>query len=112
MIGGYSKAGSWEPLTARLQELGASALLPVVCFGKDGELLAGFCTAAGVRCVVAPTMREGTLAALQAVADEERAIVLLTPGCASFDEFTDFEDRGAHFKRYVADIASVRTTGT
>jgi UDP-N-acetylmuramoylalanine--D-glutamate ligase len=103
MIGGYSKAGSWEPLTARLRELGASVLLPVVCFGKDGPLLAGFCKAEGIGCVVAPTMREATEAALLAVADEERVVVLLTPGCASFDEFTDFEDRGAHFKRYVAE---------
>ncbi len=102
MIGGYSKAGSWDPLMARLKELPTSVLLPVVCFGKDGPLLASHCTAAGVACVITPTMREGTEVALRAVVGEEHGIVLLTPGCASFDEFTDFEDRGAHFKRYVA----------
>jgi UDP-N-acetylmuramoylalanine-D-glutamate ligase len=39
------------------------------------------------------------MATLQEVDD---AILLLTPGCASFDEFSDFEQRGAKFKEYVA----------
>jgi UDP-N-acetylmuramoylalanine--D-glutamate ligase len=28
--------------------------------------------------------------------------VLLSPGCASFDQYSDFEARGAHFKELVA----------
>ena len=33
-------------------------------------------------------------------------VVLLSPACASFDEFGSFEERGAAFKTLVADAAS------
>ena len=32
--------------------------------------------------------------------------MLLSPACASFDEFGSFEERGAAFKTLVADAAS------
>lgn len=34
----------------------------------------------------------------------ERAIVLLSPACASFDQFKDFEERGNLFKTYVQSL--------
>ncbi len=32
-------------------------------------------------------------------------VVMLSPGCASFDQFTDYEDRGNKFKQAVLDLA-------
>ena len=33
--------------------------------------------------------------------------ILLSPSCASFDQFRDFEDRGDHFRRFVGTIDEV-----
>jgi UDP-N-acetylmuramoylalanine--D-glutamate ligase len=32
-------------------------------------------------------------------------VVLLAPGCASFDQYSGFEARGDHFRRLVNDLA-------
>ena len=55
-----------------------------------------------------PATRCGTLGAAVAAAHEmaqrERrpgAVVLLSPACASFDQFANFEERGDYFKKLV-----------
>jgi UDP-N-acetylmuramoylalanine--D-glutamate ligase len=32
--------------------------------------------------------------------------VLLSPACASFDQYNDFEERGDHFRQIVATLTS------
>ena len=104
MVGGLSKAGSWKPLLSKISEQTGRMVL-VVCFGKDGSLLASHCRASDVPHVVSPNLREATREALGRVA--LGGVALLSPGCASFDEFVDFDHRGTEFKRYVQeDLAS------
>lgn len=98
MIGGLSKAGSWSPLLTQVSQQKERCGL-VVCFGKDRSLLASHCRASGVEHVILPNLRDATHEALRRVSSG--GVVLLSPGCASFDEFLDFEHRGAEFKRYV-----------
>lgn len=40
--------------------------------------------------------------AFERACNEARSVVLLSPACASFDEFSCFEERGEHFKHLVA----------
>ncbi len=64
----------------------------------------------------APYVRCGTMdAAVRAAfadarASGEDAIVLLSPACASFDQFADFEDRGEAFRAAVQALAAPATT--
>lgn len=45
--------------------------------------------------------------ALAAEQPERQPVLLLSPACASFDEFSDFEDRGDQFKRWVLAASEV-----
>ncbi|MFN3522142.1 MAG: UDP-N-acetylmuramoyl-L-alanine--D-glutamate ligase [Phenylobacterium sp.] len=65
----------------------------------------------------APTVQCGTIevAAERALADAaatgEDAVVLLSPACASFDQFADFEARGEAFRAAVAALAQPKVKG-
>jgi UDP-N-acetylmuramoylalanine--D-glutamate ligase len=66
----------------------------------------------------APAVISGTIeaAVTQAYADAlasgEEAIVLLSPACASFDQFTDFEARGEAFRDAVRGLTVSRRQGS
>ncbi|OJW50372.1 MAG: hypothetical protein BGO67_00325 [Alphaproteobacteria bacterium 41-28] len=55
-----------------------------------------------VPCTICETLKEATeKAAKLAFADQKQdAVVLLSPACASFDQFADFEERGEAFCQY------------
>lgn len=97
LIGGLSKAGSWGALLSSITR-NTGPLLRLICFGEDGRLLASHCRAHSVVPVVFESLKEATVFACR----ETRAggVILLSPGCSSFDEFTDFAHRGEEFKRY------------
>jgi UDP-N-acetylmuramoylalanine--D-glutamate ligase len=95
MIGGLSKAGSWAPLLSRATD----PRISIICFGQDGALLASHCRSAGVEHLVVSNLQAATTEALSMTV--EGGVALLSPGCASFDEFEDFEHRGVAFKGFV-----------
>ena len=56
-------------------------------------------------------VQAGTLVeAVQRARENARAgeVVLLSPGCASFDQFHDYEDRGRRFKQAVLALGEAR----
>jgi UDP-N-acetylmuramoylalanine--D-glutamate ligase len=100
IAGGVPKAGGIDSLTDLFPRV-AKAYLIGEAAGAFGKTLEGR----------APALQCGDLdtAVARAFADASRsgeeAIVLLSPACASFDQFSDFEARGEAFRAAVHDLA-------
>jgi UDP-N-acetylmuramoylalanine--D-glutamate ligase len=101
IAGGQPKAGGIESL-ADLFPVVAKAYLIGEAEAQFAATLKGHADVA--RC---GTMDGAVRAAFDdARASGEDAIVLLSPACASFDQFTDFEDRGEAFRAAVHELTA------
>ena len=99
LLGGQAKGGMDGPCGIGFGVL-ADALAKhagYVVFGASGEDIAEELAAAGAAppLAVARTMRDAVAAARKTV--EDGGAIVLSPGCASFDEFENFEHRGRVF---------------
>lgn len=97
IAGGIAKEGGIETL-ARFFPRIARAYLIGKAAGAFAQTLQGH-----VPFVQAGSLTEAVTAAYRDGAQEGRSdpVVLLSPACASFDQFRDFEDRGEQFKALV-----------
>lgn len=105
IAGGLAKDGGIEslaPLFARIAQ--------AVLIGRDAPMLAATLAAHGVPHKIAGTLDEALPTAAAAAQGGAAPVVLLSPACASFDQFTGFEARGERFRalvqRMVADDAA------
>ncbi len=98
LLGGKSKGPGFDALAPLLVDQRA-----VITFGGDGPVIADELQGAGIEVIRAGSMAH----AVQMGADEARAgdLVLLSPGCASFDEFDNFEHRGRVFRDLVGSLS-------
>jgi UDP-N-acetylmuramoylalanine--D-glutamate ligase len=104
ILGGKPKAGGITTLTSYFPRIAKAYLI--------GEATEEFATTLGSH---VPFERSGTLdvavrnAAADALdANRANSVVLLSPACASYDQFKNFEVRGDAFKRLVAEIVAER----
>ncbi|ORM55727.1 UDP-N-acetylmuramoyl-L-alanine--D-glutamate ligase [Pantoea conspicua] len=96
LLGGDGKSADFSPLTPYLQ----GDNLRIYCFGRDGDALAALRPEIAVR---TETLRE----AMEQIAPQVKSgdMVLLSPACASLDQFRNFEQRGEQFAQLVKELS-------
>jgi UDP-N-acetylmuramoylalanine--D-glutamate ligase len=99
IAGGIAKADGIAPLVPFFPRI-AEALL----IGRDAPLLAETLAAHGVPHRLVGTLDAAVPQAAHAARRLGAATVLLSPACASFDQFTGFDARGDRFAELVGEI--------
>jgi len=104
IAGGLDKGADFQPLVPVIKERVKAAVLIGQAREKLRAALKGVCPLTEAR-----SMEEAVEAAASRASS--RDTVLLSPACASFDMFRDFEERGRVFKAAVRQLSDRVTRG-
>ena len=96
IAGGVAKAGGIESLAPLFTHIRFALLI-----GQDAPLLAETLRQNKVTHRIVETMENAVKAAASLALMESAPVVLLSPACASFDQYPGFEARGHHFAELV-----------
>ena len=95
IVGGVDKGNDYSIL----QEVVKEKVKAIICLGKDNSKILATFKELGIPTAEAETME--TAVAISYQMGQKGDTVLLSPACASFDLFEDYEDRGRQFKEQV-----------
>jgi len=94
LLGGLDRGHSFEDLSDDL-----SNVTHIISYGETKNRIKEFSDKYSVDCVVVDTLQEAVKCAYSI--SNEGDTILLSPACASWDQFDCFEDRGKKFKEVV-----------
>lgn len=97
LLGGYERNHSFDELEEYMGNVKS-----IVCYGATKERILEFANRIGKSCEVVDTLSEAVRVAYHL--SSEGDVVLLSPACASWDQYKCFEDRGDEFKTLVENL--------
>lgn len=100
ILGGLNKGANFRLL---LPHIKSSHVRDIVSYGDAGGQISAALGDA-VRSVQVTDLSSAVKKAQSMAAPGD--VVLLSPGCASYDEFSNFEERGNHFKSIIKSLAT------
>ena len=99
ILGGRAKGESWEELA---QAIAAANVVTAYLIGEAAEPLSVDLGYENVPFLISVTLERAVAEAASAARPGE--VVLLSPACASYDQFLDYEHRGEEFRRLVQNL--------
>ncbi len=98
IVGGVDKGNNYNDL----KQLVKQKVKAIVCLGTDNHKIVEAFTGLGPEIIETKDMKDAVRSAYYLAKDGET--VLLSPACASFDLFENYEDRGRKFKMAVREL--------
>ena len=101
LLGGLSKGVDRTALISQLK----GTVVSTACFGKEAELLASSCQAEGIRTSSHKTLESALKESIKKA--EPHDVILLSPAGSSYDLYSNYIERGKHFKELVKKFATI-----
>ena len=97
LLGGLDQKGDFNELKEYFNNVKM-----VVAYGETKNKIKEFCDTMNKECMVVDNLKEATDIAYKNSTNGD--IILLSPACASWDQFKDYEERGRLFKEYINNL--------
>ncbi len=97
ILGGMDRGHSFDELKDYLVNVNL-----IISYGETRFRIDEFAKECKIECIVLDTLEQAVLAAYET--SIKNSVVLLSPACASWDQFADFEARGNLFKECVKNL--------
>lgn len=97
LLGGLDRGHSFEPLNDYLTHV-----KEILCYGETKDRIKKWCQDINIKCTSFENLEEATKEAYKI--SDKGDIILLSPACASWDQFDSFEKRGEKFKEIVNNL--------
>jgi UDP-N-acetylmuramoylalanine--D-glutamate ligase len=98
ILGGVDKGNDYELIAELVKE----KVKAIICMGTDNKKIIDFFGDKVASIVEVDSAKKAVTAAFKLA--EKGDVVLLSPACASFDLFKNYEDRGIQFKESVKEL--------
>ena len=97
LLGGLDRGHSFEPLNPYLKNV-----KHIYCYGETKDRIYEWSKKQNIDCEIFNTLKEATLKAYSVSNEDD--VILLSPSCASWDQYKCMEDRGNEFKNIVNEL--------
>lgn len=97
LLGGLDRGQSFDELDGHMEYV-----KEVICYGQTKNKIEDYCKSRGINVTVTSNLKEATKCAYNL--SEEHDTILLSPACASWDQYDSFEKRGEEFKEIIGEL--------